>query len=315
MENDNNKKTIISEIISGLIFFLSIFALFTATTIMSSDVLGVNNMSTITKVNVSNSEPDLYKVIIAPNPIDLNPGSTYKVNCTGYVYDINGWGDIIKANATLYDTTQGNGGAIDNNHRYQNLSCNCTQFETENFNASCTCTLDVFYYANNGTWRCNMTIMDQHGLKDTLNSSTAVINSVIGINTPSEINYGNLSVTETSEEKIANISNYGNVPINISIRGYGGYDTNNPDNLSMTCNIGNISILYERYSTIRGTSFTDMINLSNITKEIDDFKLPIRTNDTNYGNDTNATYWRIYIPNSVAGSCNGTIEFYATDSS
>ena len=52
--------------------------------------------------------------------------------------------------------------------------------------------------------------------------------------------------------------------------------------------------------------------ITNISTMIDDFTLPVRTNDTAYGKDTNETYWMIEVPLSVGGYCNGTIVFTAS---
>ncbi len=313
-KSEADMKNINHYMILGLGFFTLALAMVVSLTITSFDVVGANNVSTITRVNITNTEPTLYEVTI-PSSIDLTPGNTTLVNCTGYVYDVNGWSDINTSNATLYDTTYGDGTTFDNNFRYQNNSCTCTQLDAEQFNATCTCGFNVLYYANNGTWQCNMTIADEFGLSDTRNSSYGTINTVIGINAPNEIDFGNLSVTETSSEIIANISNFGNVPINVSLRGYGGTDPSNQNNVSMVCEIGNITSGNERYAPISGVDYNNMINLTNITTMISNLTLPVRTDDSAYGNDTNSTYWRIYIPSSISGACNGTVEFYATDTS
>jgi len=126
---------------------------------------------------------------------------------------------------------------------------------------------------------------------------------------PAEIDYGNLSVTETSSDMPANISNFGNTPINISVRGYGG--TTNPDNpadLCMECAYGNISMGYEKYSLSSGTDYSAMTALTNTSTEMN-LPLPVRINDSNYEDDTNTTYWKIQIPLSIGGVCNGTLQF------
>ena len=93
---------------------------------MSMSVIGGNmsNMSTTyTKVYVWNTEPDLYDLEVTPNPVDLPPGNYTLVNCTGKVWDYNGWGDIKNVSAILYYTSDGVTGGADNNFRYINNSC------------------------------------------------------------------------------------------------------------------------------------------------------------------------------------------------
>jgi hypothetical protein len=320
IKNINKKKTNLKiKNIRSIFFVFGLivltFTIFSATVFLTPYVIGANNDTVITRVNVTNQEPILYDVTITPSSIDLTAGSTYLVNCTGLVYDDNGWYDVNVSNATLYDSSEGYATTYDKNYRYFNSSCDCST-EISPTNASCTCLFSVEYYANNGTWQCNMTATDDFGLVTNRNSSYATINGFIAIDIPiSEINYGNLSVTETSSEMRINFSNFGNLPINVSIRGYGGEDSANPSNSSLNCETGNISLSNERYSLNSGTSFADMLNLSNSSTQFTNLTVPSRTDDNNYGNDTNATFWKLYVESGVSGFCNGTLEFYAIESS
>lgn len=306
------KEDIIIWMFGILVFFLVGFGVIMDAAI----VTGVSNSTVTTIVNVTNGAPDLYDVSVSATPIDLNAGNTTIVNCTGLIYDTNGWDDIASVNATLYDTSQGDGTTFDNNFRYQNSSCSssCNEFQSSTTNASCSCLFPVQYYANNGTWQCNMSIGDAFGLSDTDNSSTFTVNTVLGIGVPSEIDFGNLSVTEISSQIQAVVSNYGNVDINISIRGWGGTQAYSADynSTAMICDTGNITHEFERYSVHIDDTFGNMTNITNTSVSVPNFNLPIRTNDTNLGNDTNTTYWRLEIPSSVSGICNGTVEFAAT---
>jgi hypothetical protein len=54
-----------------------------------------------------------------------------------------------------------------------------------------------------------------------------------------------------------------------------------------------------------------MHNLSTVATQVANFTLWQRSNDTVIGNDTNSTYWRLYVPPGVAGNCNGSIIFTA----
>ena len=302
--------TLVVAILFGVIFGVVLDA---------KEVSGATNQTLVARVNVSNTEPNLYNVSISPLAIDLNPGNTTWINCTGLIQDYNGWDDIAAVNATIYHADYGDGTTFDNNYRYQNLSCDssCEMYGGSVTNASCSCYFQVEYFAYNGTWGCNMTVADAYGLSDNLDSATATVNPVIGIGIPSEIDYGDMSVTEISPMITANVSNFGNLPINISVRGYGGTDEFLPGagNYTMLCDINNISIGYHRYSTNFTEIYSKMVNLTNTSTGIPGFDLPIRTDDAQYGNDTNSTYWRLEIPTDVSGVCNGTVQFYASDAS
>ena len=147
---------------------------------------------------------------------------------------------------------------------------------------------------------------------------SATINPLLALDVPAEIDYGNLSVTETSVQKNTNVTNYGNIPINISVRGWGGDSESEfvGANLSMICDYGNISMAYEKYSTLSGSDYNGMTDLNNATKQINwTMPIPLRENDSVLGNSTNTTYWKLQIPLTVGGSCNGTVEFSAVDAS
>ncbi len=301
-----------------LIFeLLFLIALSLGVMLYSRNVIGSTTDTTIAILNVTNNPPTIYNVSIKPDPpISLQGTNTTTtlINCTSKIRDPNGWDDITTVNATIYFELSGydeDNSSADNNYRYFNTSCDCVSISSTN--ASCYCLFGVWYYANNGSWRCTVKAADAFGLSDTKNSTLFEISPVIGIGTADVLDYGDLSVTETSASKPLKVYNFGNVPINISVRGWGGTEaySNDYSNVSMICEVGNISMHYERYATNISISYGNMTNLSNTSTLIPDFTLPVRTNDVAYGNDSNVTYWRIYVPSQVSGSCNGTIEITA----
>ena len=303
-------------IITGLFLFLFVASL-VAVTMVTSNVAGWNNFSTTTKAYIWNTEPNMTQVVVIPTSIDLSPGNTTQVNCSATIWDYNGWSDVNISNATFYHISVNDNSPDDNNNHYtiQDIGNDCSCSGSGN-TGTCNCTFDVWYYATNGTWVCNMTVTDKGGeateryyYLNSSNNASATINTVVAIDVPAEIDYGNLSVTETSSDMPANISNFGNTPINISVRGYGGTtNPNNPSDLCMECAYGNISIGYEKYSLASGTDYSAMTALTNTSTEMG-LLLPVRTDDNGYGDDTNTTYWKLQIPLSVGGVCNGTLEF------
>ena len=307
----------------SIVFILSIFIL-ASISMITDDVIGANitNDTTLVKVYVWNTEPNITSVTVSPSSIDLVPGNITTVNCTAIVFDYNGYSDVEFKNATFYHSSSSNNAADDNNNHYSNSTGNCTQLGGSPTNATCIASFSVWYYAYNGTWTCNMTVGDQGGNAtsrqmhfNNSNNGSATVSPLLAINVPEEIDYGNLSVTELSDNFTANITNWGNVDINISVRGYGGQDETVPNvgNYSMLCEYGNITHGYQRYSTDSTETYNSMTNLTNISTMLPDFTLPFRTNDTTYENDRNFTYWQIKIPLTVGGLCNGTIVFSATE--
>jgi hypothetical protein len=290
---------------SILLFTLVIFIGFFSAIPISQ---GGSNMTTMSTVYIDNTEPNITGIEITS--VDLVPGSTTQVNCTGYFWDYNGWDDINVTNATLHHLDLSSvDGSDDNNYRYTNTTCSCSQYGTEATNGSCLCTFNVWYYATNGTWMCNMTLGD--GEFDSSLNTTTEIGNILGVGLPDAIDFGNMSVAETSAYVPVNISNWGNVPINVSLRGYGGTDESisGVGDLAMMCDLGNISMDYLRYSQNDSTPYSNMINLTNVSTALPDVDLPVRTNDISYANDTNTTYWKLYIPWTTGGRCNGTVEF------
>lgn len=328
------------ELVSGILVLIFLIIALAGVTFITPNVFGnITNGTTKTYVNVTNTEPHVYNVIITPNPIILQPGNTTNVTCTAYIHDWNGWQDFNgSTNATFYDVNYYFNSPDDNNthytSRYADGKCkDCVPIpgDPDGTNATCNCTFAVAYYANDTTWQCNFSVLDRGGAywynetrkRKSLfayNVTNATIDPLIAIDVPSVIDYGELAVTENSSMIQANLTNFGNIHINVSVEGWGGDNKTLGQNLSMICrratdgrNLANISIKYEKYSVNPDFLLDDMINLTSTPVEIGNFTLYQRLDDNNFvfGYDQNTTYWRIYIPPGVTGFCNGTIQFSA----
>ncbi|MBR9705058.1 hypothetical protein GOV12_06615, partial [Candidatus Pacearchaeota archaeon] len=162
-------------------------------------------------------------------------------------------------------------------------------------------------------------VNDSAGLNATGNDSINV-SELIAIDMPNTISYGVVNSTYVSIQNITNISNVGNVALNLSLKGWA---IDEGDGNAMNCTRGankNISIEHEKFNISSSnpgelTLAQAEINFSNLTSNalIYNFSLDSRIAD-NYNDATNATYWRIYVPIGVAGSCQGNIQFGATKS-
>ena len=252
------------------------------------------------------TSPDITNMAIE-DPIDLTAGSIKLVFCNATVTDEDNLSDLQEVNSTFYFSSYESTTEDDNNYHYSNNSCmNISQGA---FAANYSCSFAISYYANNGSWYCNMTAKDLNNASGS-NKLETIINDMLAIDiSPMIIDYGVLDPGNTSiNDSNVTLTNYGNVPINVTLSGYGAAEG---DNLSMDCVIGNISIGHERYSIDYNKNFDEMNELTNTSAFIGNFTLAQRTDDATYKNDKNYTYWKMRIPYSVKSSCNGTITFTA----
>lgn len=308
----------------ALVLTVTLLQIVLAVTILisfDSDTLAktyYDNTSITSKLNVSNKAPVVYDVIIFDNNSQTNllleQGTVHTVICNATVNDTNGISDIEIVNATIYKTPEfGPSNAVDNNYRYVNSSC--TQFATSGrVTAYYTCHFHVWYYAFNGTWRCNVTAIDN---SSAINRSydDAIIDPLFALNlSATEIDFGELEPGEESpaDEKV-NITNFGNMNISVAVKGYGRTEG---DDQAMNCTVGNISIGYERYSIQAAQAWSAMAALTSNWTNITGLVVPFRLddNDNNNKNSTNTTYWKIKAPFGTKGVCNGTIVFSAVNS-
>ena len=313
----------------SLIFLEVSLLLFLFTLIPNSVIAGIGspNTTVITQLEIGNVWPEILEVFINDGDaaIALTAANTTTVYCIGVLRDYNGEDDIIGANATIFDSAISTfNGTEDNNEHYTNSSCNITKsfgsyqgYNDDAYQALANCSFEIEYYANPQSWECRIEIRDAANW--TANrSDTITVSELIALGLPATINYGTVNATYVSEENITNITNYGNVEINLSLEGYG---LNQNDGIAMNCslgNIGNISIEYEKYNLTASTP--GILSLSEFaathtnlttTGEIKEFNLAARTNDT-VNKAIKQSYWRIYVPTGVAGTCTGNIIFGAT---
>jgi hypothetical protein len=332
MTNKNTIKYKIGILVCALsIIELTLFIILSS--FFSTPVVSSGNTTVVvnTSLTIGIVFPEVLSVNISDgrgSNITLNPDATDIVNCSGLVRDYNNRSYIGNVTAVFFWRNSSNYSDIDdNNTHYSNNSCvidyNVTNIgygddpNTENITANYTCSFPVQYYANSGSWNCTVYAYSIYNDNGT-NSTTTSISQLLALSLPSTINYGTVNATAVSEENITNVSNVGNVPVNLSLNGYA---VNSGDNLAMNCTKGstkNISIVFEKYnltaSTPVVTSLTDFeskyVNLTS-TATVKRFSLYFRQNDS-VNEAINATYWRIYVPKGVAGSCEGKIVFAAS---
>lgn len=239
------------------------------------------------------------------NPLDLTLGGDIIVFCNATVEEPNNITDIANVNATFFQESTGHLAPDDNNDHYTNTSCISVGNST--FEANYTCSFGTTYYANNGTWKCNITVEDNREAVSDANTST-IINELLAVEiTPSILDYGQLFTTNiTQNDSNLTVTNLGNIDFNISVDGYGVEDG---DGLAMNCTKGTIPLSNQRYATNVSTNFAEMTSLSDTPTSITNFTLPQRIDDSQFDASRNNTYWKLEIPSGIRGVCNGTIIF------
>ncbi|MBI2133961.1 hypothetical protein HYU11_04735 [Candidatus Woesearchaeota archaeon] len=268
----------------------------------------VNGSSVKYIINITGNFAPAVSQVYAATPIDLTAGSTKEIECNATVLDSN-LDDLVHANATFYDSSSTYGSPDSNTSHYSNASCLniSTNGEMHNF----TCKANFLYYASNDTWKCNITATDNENMTSTAYANMS-INQLIAIETTSStVDFGNITVTQVSQMQTINVTNLGNIPVNLSLFGYGGDNQTIYENYSQWCPHGFIDLDFERFSKEESTPYIQMHNLTTLPK---DSNLTIQKviDPSNITNTTGTTYWRIKIPAGIGGRCNGTIVFIAS---
>ncbi len=312
-----NKQNKVQLVLIAIAFVVLMYTSFTTSYSFDSQYA---NVTVDTTVNISNSPPKITSIFIdeaiAGVNVTLLAGRTRFVYCNFSVLDWDGFGDINSTNATLWHSSTTIGVVDDNNDHYFNSSC--VQVGTSGlYTANYQCGFDVEYYANNGTWYCNATVVDHYyfsepneNYTDTGQNSTN-IDPLYALNLSSTlIDYGEVAVEAYSLEQIINVTNFGNMDVNVSVRGYGVTEN---DGLAMNCSLnGNISVSNERYAVSAGLGWASMTALSGSNVNLNGLQINQQTLDGTQ--EINSTYWQLYIdPTNVpAGICNGSVVFSAT---
>jgi len=301
-----------NKIFLTLFVFFLVFLIFKGIPVTSwGPGTNYKNYSVRSTVNVTNAYPEIINISCnSGQSVVLTAGTTKSINCTVKIRDYNGWNDVNYVNSTFYYSLNASSDPDDNNTHYTNTSCSQTSNDGQ-YLVNWTCSFDVWYYANNGTWRANATVNDSYATKDN-DYGNASLSALLALNVTSLIDFGNLAVTETSPSAVqANVTNLGNVPMNISVYGYGGNSEVAGAGYAMLCEQRNITISNERYDLSSATLYDSMIPLTGSYVPISGIKILKQTQPGAYM--VNSTYWRLHVnlTNNPFGICNGTVVFSA----
>ncbi|MFH2020642.1 MAG: hypothetical protein ABIJ34_04460 [archaeon] len=257
-----------------------------------------------TTVNITNTAPTVFDVTISSS-ISLVAYSNFILECNATTYDYNN--DTLEVNGTFHQSIVGSSGAADQNYRYYNTSC--TPLTMQDYSMNWSCTFPLNYFTNNGTWYCNVTANDIRNASQSNISLLGTVNPLVAIKMDAVLDYGQLEANDISNDTVANITNAGNRDANISVMGYGAAEG---DTYAMICSGGGtIPLSNERYSRTNGTAYASMTQLTGTSVNMTNFFVPQRLSEG--ADSVNSTFWRIQIPPSASGICNGKILFTASD--
>ena len=241
---------------------------------------------------------------LAPDgEIILNAGSTRFVNCSVTATDPEGLDDLINATGTFYYYQNKTTDSDNNNVHYTNNSCQL--IANTSINKTFTCGFNVLYYANNGTWNCNVSVTNNYSISSSSNISN-LVQSLYAVNVTDGIDFANAQSGFFSNNIIVNITNFGNMPVNVTIQGYALVIG---DNVGMNCSDNkNITITNIKFSTNAADNFTQKTQMTGSIQSLN-LKIAKQNSITMI---TNATYWQITPdPGIVNRFCSGYVIFNA----
>jgi len=234
--------------------------------------------------------------VTVTDPVNLNAGSIKTVTCEATASDADSWANITVVNATIWHSSSSEVSSDDNNDHYTDASCDIGT-NTSETDAPVTCTFALQYHAKDGTWTCKIRAYDDSSSGS--NEMTATVNELVALSIPATMDFGILSLGETStntSEVEFSVENKGNVQIDAQVSG------NNMVCTSGTLNVGNI-----RYGSADNTSYDLMTTLTTGAVPFD-----LNVTKSTGSPSSVLTYWRIQISSlGVGGSCSNTVNFTA----
>jgi hypothetical protein len=121
------------------------------------------------------------------------------------------------------------------------------------------------------------------------------------------VDYGSIAAGDRSNNISVNVTNMGDLNINISVLGYA---RNFSDNLSFVCDQGNYSIDLEHFSANPAHDYTAKQSLNSTYKAINGLTINKTSNESV---SLNTTYWEFYADplQTAFGNCTGFLVFQA----
>ena len=239
-----------------------------AVTILAMGVVSAENVTIMdgeSEVDITSAYPEFVGNVtlhdneaMGDNELDLTPGTTTPINCSGEIYDFDGWSDVANISAVIWSNQTTYGGAEDPVNHYTNESCNWTQLSATNVTFQCL--FDVQFYADPVNWTCNVTVSDQEGL-NTSATDDAVMLEMLALDLPTPlVDFGDMSLGQNKSDVNLTIENEGNVQMDADVDAWylGGDSTSD---VAMNCSYGNISLTNLKTSNVTG-NYSDYFSLN-----------------------------------------------------
>jgi hypothetical protein len=272
-----------------------------------TDDIGLEGTTGLQSLTVDANRRPSVTAVDAPYLINLSVGASVPVVCNASSYDLDGGDDLSGFIGKIYLVSKNFSDVDSASDHYTNFSCDVVSASGNVKNI--TCGFEILYNALPGEWYCNVSAYDVNGTSGA-NVSLVNVSELWGMNlSVTSLDYGTLNPGEnsTADESFV-VENIGNMEIDVSVYGYGIYED---DGLSMTCDEGNISVQYERYSLTGGLVYGAMTSLSADPMQLDLFNLPPK-NDT--FEPEKALYWKMGVPKPSKTNCSGFIVVGLTQS-
>jgi hypothetical protein len=298
-------KILFTTVLLLLISLMLIFAFFAVPVSSNNDTFQAN-------VTVGNTAPTVSGVNLndsTPGTIQLTVSGSTSVKCNATLTDLNGYGDIAGANASIFYSANASNVADDVNYHYHNDTC--TLFGGSGLTVYANCTVYLNYSAVNGTWNCNVTAWDNSTTNGTAVGSNTVDQLVALAIINQSIDFGSMTNGQNTtlvQARGINITNEGNVMIDLDVKAL---------NSTMVCVIGStdgcigsIGVANMTFNLSAGTydNMRNGYNLSTTNQTVSAFNLNPKGIDT--ADNVNASrnlYWGIQIPQAVKGEFNVNI--------
>ena len=293
-------------------FLRNIFLFFSTVGIVLFYMAIVDAVEIPTNVTVD-YDPDVATIILRDidgGNLQIWANDSRVINCTGTVYDGDGFGDISNVNATIYAPSSNLSAADSAGLHYTNNSC--TRFGSAGNTSSFNCAFFVHHHAQPGLWTCNASVNDSFGRFDT-NATTNTLDPFKSISVPLQtIAFGAYAHSQNSGtvDKTVTVNNTGNVKFNVTLDAYrvSGFPA---DVNSMTCKSGTLpvgSIVFSPNPGITALSKTALVDApttisANVSVTAFGLIAPVPY----------SFYLGIIIPaNGQAGACSGYLDVSAS---
>ena len=286
---------------------------------LSVSVFANNNETIETVMNITGNIPTstIFFAVAgesAGTPINLQPNATTTLSCWGTADDLDGLDDLADLSSVIYADGIARFAPDNETNHYTNNTCDLSEFTV---NGNWNCTYQVQYYADPSEWTCaiNITNQDPQYYNDTINE-TNTIEELVALEVHNKtVDFGLRAVdVEYDADTEVVVYNTGNVVLDLRL------DADNmsedPFNIdspqAFNCTTSFVPINFLRFSLIENTLWsaaTPMEEIGLTAAESFGLAPQVGGNIVADAPTFNSTYWSIFVPSGIAGTCTGRIMY------